>query len=281
MPRTESVIKESLDADAGEWLARFARFGYAAKGFVYVLVGSFALIAAFRAGATVEDSHGALTTLLDEPFGKTMLVLTGVGLLGFVIWRFLQAFKDTENSGTGPKALINRTGFVISGMVHAGLAYQAFKLISGGHTEDGEAKARDWTARLMAQPFGRTLAFTIGAIILAWGIREFVVAWKASFMKHIRKHKVEENTLKGIRAMGRLGHFARGVVMVITGFFLGVAAKNYDPDTALGMAGALRKLQQQQFGPTLIGIVGLGLLGYGLFQFVNARYRSIRPEDLT
>ena len=41
--------------------------------------------------------------------------------------------------------------------------------------------------------------------------------------------------------------------------------------------GALRALQQQSYGPWLLGLVSLGLIGYGIYQLVEARYRRITP----
>ena len=55
--------------EAGPWIERLARLGYAAKGLVYVLVGFLALRTALGRGGEITDSEGALRTLLDQPFG--------------------------------------------------------------------------------------------------------------------------------------------------------------------------------------------------------------------
>ncbi len=49
------------------------------------------------------------------------------------------------------------------------------------------------------------------------------------------------------------------------------------PDKALGLGGALRTLARQPFGPYLLGAVAVGLVAYGAFMFVMARYRKIKP----
>src|SRR3712207_7195949 len=41
---------EELTRAARPWIERFARFGYAAKGVVYVLIGSLAALGAFHVG---------------------------------------------------------------------------------------------------------------------------------------------------------------------------------------------------------------------------------------
>jgi uncharacterized protein DUF1206 len=37
----------------------------------------------------------------------------------------------------------------------------------------------------------------------------------------------------------------------------------------------LQTLIQQPFGPVLLGIVALGLVAYGVYSFVEARYRQV------
>ncbi len=70
---------------------------------------------------------------------------------------------------------------------------------------------------------------------------------------------------------------ARGVVFGIVGGFLLLAALRTSPGEARGVGGALKALQQQPFGPWLLGVVALGLIAYGIFELVKARYRRITP----
>ena len=70
---------------------------------------------------------------------------------------------------------------------------------------------------------------------------------------------------------------AFGVVFGVIGVFLVQAALQTDPDEARGLGGALDTLARQPFGPYLLGAVALGLVAYGVFMFVMARYRRIEP----
>lgn len=281
MNRNVEQVGNAIQGDQREWLERFARFGYAAKGFVYVLIGIFAMRAAFGRGGGATDSQGVLADLLHRPFGKIILILTAVGLLGYAVWRMIQAVKDPEGEGRDAKGLIKRVGYGISSLIHAGLALQAFRLTRGqSSSSGGDSSAQDWTATLMAQPFGRYLAIAAGLAIVAFALSEFWGAYQLKFMKWIKQAELPESTVNAVRTTGRVGHVARGIVMLIVGALITLAAWHFNAEEARGMAGALETLRRQPYGPILMGIVGAGLLAYGVFQFVNARYRVIRPPEV-
>ena len=71
-----------------------ARMGYASRGIVYVLVGGLAALAVFGQGGQTEGSRGALERVLVAPFGKVLLGIIAIGLVGYSLWRTIQAVKD-------------------------------------------------------------------------------------------------------------------------------------------------------------------------------------------
>src|SRR5437773_12098079 len=81
-------------ATAHPWFKDLARFGYAAKGVVYLVAGALSARAAFGLGGATTDRRGALLAILSKPFGHLMLVLIGTGLIGYVLLRLVQAFMD-------------------------------------------------------------------------------------------------------------------------------------------------------------------------------------------
>jgi hypothetical protein len=101
--------------EARPWVERLARLGYAAKGVVYVLVGGLALQAALGPGGKTTDPAGALRTIVQQPFGKFLLAVVTLGLIGYALWRFAQSFLDAENKGKDAKGLVKRIGYGLSG----------------------------------------------------------------------------------------------------------------------------------------------------------------------
>jgi hypothetical protein len=63
-----------------------------------------------------------------------------------------------------------------------------------------------------------------------------------------------------------LGHVARTIVFGLVAVFL-LEAAHFD--------GALGKLYNASGGPFLLGVVALGLIAFGCFSLVEARYRRI------
>ena len=71
----QQVAQSAQRATAHPWFKDFARFGYAAKGAIYLVAGALSARAAFGFGGATTDARGALQTILSEPFGKIALVL--------------------------------------------------------------------------------------------------------------------------------------------------------------------------------------------------------------
>lgn len=260
---------------ASLWIERLARLGYAAKGIVYGIVGLLAVQAALGTGGKTTDMQGALGTIVTQPFGKFLLSLVAIGLLGYAVWRFVEALRDPDNKGTDAKGLAARAGSAVSGLIYAGLALSAVRIVLGSGGAGGNNSTADWTARLMAQPFGQWLVGTVGAIILGVGFYQFYKAYSAKFRNELKLNQMSEIEKTWAMRVGRFGLAARGVVLGITGIFLIQAARQSDPNQAQGLGGALEALAQQPYGPWLLGIVALGLIAYGTYMGVQARFRRI------
>lgn len=259
------------------WVERLARLGYAAKGIVYAIIGVLAVQAAFTGGGKTTDAQGALSTVAAQPFGKFLLVLLTIGLIGYVIWRFTQAIKDPEHKGDDAKGLARRLGYAISGLIYVGLAFSAMGLIWGAGNGGSDNTSQDWTARVLAQPFGQWLVGLAGAFTIGLGFSQFYKAYKAKFRKEMKLHEMSATEETWATRIGRFGEAARGVVFVIIGFFLIQAARQSDAQEVRGLDGALQSLAQQPYGPWLLGIVALGLVAYGIHMGVQARYGRINP----
>ena len=280
MTRRNSPLSDmqrpARQAASHPWMEKLARFGYAAKGVVYFTIGLLAAQAAFSIGGRTTDQSGALATILNQPFGKFLLVLIAIGLIGYAIWRAVQAIFDPEHSSTktNAKQSVQRIGYAFSAIAYGGLALTAAKLIMGNGGSSGNA-TQDWTSRFMAQPFGRWLVGLAGLVVIGVGIAYLYQAYKAKFQRHFKRHQMTLGEQKWAKWLGQFGIAARGIVFGIIGLFLVLAALRANASEARGLGGALAALAQQPFGPWLLGIVALGFIAYSIYSLIEARYRHI------
>lgn len=255
----------------------FARFGYAAKGFVYGAIGILALLAAFSIGAgETTDTSGALNAIAQQPFGQALLGLIAFGLVCYVIWRLIEAIKDPEDKGTDAKGIFSRAGYLLSGLTYIGVAINAATLAIGNSSGGGGNSKQDWTAIVMQQPLGRWLVGLAGAITIGIGFYRIYKAYKTKFRKKLNMGELNQKQRKLLINISRFGIAARGVVFTMTGFFVIQAAKGYNPEKVKGLDGALFTLTQQPFGKLLLAIMALGLSAYAIYLFIEARYMRIQ-----
>ncbi len=124
-----------------------------------------------------------------QPFGKFLLAVVAVGLVSYAVWCFIQAFVDPEHQTKNAKRVIPRLGYAISGVSYASLAITAVQIIVGGGS-DHSSWRQDWTASLLAQPFGQWLVGIAGAIVLCVGFSFAYVAFTAKFRQRLQLTKL-------------------------------------------------------------------------------------------
>lgn len=257
-------VARHVERQAAPWIETLARLGYAAKGVVYVLIGAIAARVAFGGRGDVEGWSGSLGTLRDEPLGGPMLWLIGIGLLGYVLWRAVGAIRDPENDGAA-----HRVFFAFSALIHGALALEALRL-AGGSGASGDTH---WTSTLMGQPFGRLLVVAAGIGSAAYGIRQLWRAWTIDLDERLDLSRLSGAARTWVIRFGRFGMAARGIVLVMLGYIFvraALAARTSEADNVEGVLESLRDT------PWLLAMISLGLIAYGLFNLVRARYRRIR-----
>lgn len=267
---------EAKEAVTSKWFTPLARFGYAAKGVVYLIMGLLALGAALGSGATPTDQKGVFLTIFDHSFGKFLLIVITIGLVGYALWCLCQGVLDVDGKGTSAKGIVTRVGYTAVGIVYLALAFGAFKLATGGSAgSSSDTTTRDVTAQLLAKPLGVVLVVLVGLGALAIAAVLFYRTWKADFESLIRPKELGQKGKDVLVTLGRVGYASLGVVFTEISVFLVAAALHHDPGEAQGLGGALRAMEQQPFGRLLLAIVALGLIAYGVYSVASARYRRV------
>ncbi|SMB94979.1 protein of unknown function DUF1206 [Hymenobacter roseosalivarius DSM 11622] len=272
-----SSITSALPHSPSSGIKALARFGFAAKGVVYLVLGTLAVMAATGVqGGKTADKKQVLQTIQDLPFGRFLLGLVAFGLLGYVIWRLVQAFRDTEDKGSDAKGLARRLGYAGSGLLYAGLAFAAGRTaFSGGAANQGGGSTQQsMTAKLLAQPYGQWLVGAIALGIIGAGLYQIYRAYSGNFAKHVNSSSLPADQQKIVFRTGQIGYTARGIVMAIIGYFVLQAALHSNSGKVQGTEGAFDLLAGM--GPVVLAIVALGLMAYGVYMLVQAKYPVLR-----
>lgn len=262
-------------ARALEWASRL---GYAARGAVYLGMGAIVLLAAIDLTPRARGAKAMLAAWADWPLGLVLVGLIAVGLLGFAIWRGLQAVFDADRHGASPKAIAVRIGQGISGVIYGGLGLWALELLDEledvGEADEEQA-AQGVAATVLALPQGDVLLLLAGAVLLGVGLGNVIQGLGQDFAKRLA---CDERVCRWIVPMARVGYGARGLATLPAGVFLIEAGLDARSSDARSWGGALQAVEAQPFGSWMLALLALGLIAFGLFGVVEAVFRRIRPS---
>jgi Domain of Unknown Function (DUF1206) len=270
--------REKAETGSG-WYSWLARIGLVAKGVSFGIVGVLAIEVALGTGGKATSRQGALQAIAQHTFGKVLLVALAVGFGSYAVWRFVQAFAERED-GDGEKAAAEkwakRIGYVGRGVIYASLAYTAVKIILGTSGQQSQNRqARETAATLLGWPGGRWIVAAAGIFIVAAGLWNAYRGLTKKFEDRWRTGEMSNTERRWGGRIGVAGHLARAVVFSLIGIFVVKSALEYNPKDAIGLDGALHKLAAASYGPYLLGLTAAGLVCYGLFCLVDARYRDV------
>lgn len=253
-----------------------ARWGFVARGVIYLLIGALALRVAFGGGGRQADRGGALAEIAAKPMGAVLLWALGIGLAGMALWRLSEAlFGAAGPDGRKPgKRLLSAGRFVFYGFVtYSVLAFAAGDQGSGSGSSDRQSQ--DVTARVMELSGGRWIAGIAGACIAAAGLWIAARAVLRTYHKHLKLSQMSDTARRFVDVTGVGGGVARGVLFAAVGVFVVQAAIAYEPDRAKGFDDTLRSFTGTPVGPWLLAAVAAGLVLFGIFSFAMARWRRV------
>lgn len=258
------------------WKEKAGRVGHVAKGVVYGIAGILTLLAAFNMGGQKAGKVQVIEFLQKQPFGNVLLILIAIGLACYAFWRFVQAIQDPQNKGTDKTGKVKLAGYFVSGVLYLGLAAYAVMQLSfggGGGSSSGQSQ-QGIVASLLQSGFGTAVVVFIAIALFIKAGYQFYRVYKGDFAMDIRSYKIPHSKAeKIVKNAGYAGFIARGVLIGIVGYFFLRAALQHDPSEVQGSTGAFSFIQQSSYGPWLMALVAAGLICYGIFMLISAKYK--------
>lgn len=256
-----SAAREAGNSAVVEW---GARLGYAVLGLIHLLIAWIALKVAWGigGGSKEADTSGALNTMAGSGTGMLLLWVCVAGFVLLAVWQLIEAAiglgETADRAKAGAKAVM-----------YAFFAWTTFKVTQGAGGSS-EEQTEDFTASLMGSPAGRVLVAVVGLVVLGVAGYHVYKGWTKKFLEDLREHPGDWAV-----TAGRVGYVAKGVALVVVGFFFLVAAWQADPEKAQGLDGALKTVKDQPFGPFLLTLVAAGIAAYGVYSFARSRYARV------
>ena len=254
-----------------------AKVGLFAKGIVYCLIGLFAFMSAFHInGHSAKDSDktGIIQNLLNQPFGKTALLLISVGLLCYSVWRFLQSILDTSHKGKNASGMGKRLSYFFSGAAYLSISFLASKAFFKNRSEGGGNSYSNLSQKLLDSPGGTWLLITAALILAGIGLYQIWYGFKEKHRKHIDIQSLDERTSAYLLRAGKIGYISRGIVWLIIAFLFFKAASHQNPSEAGDTGTAFSFIQHGPYGTYLLALLAIGLVCYGATNFMRAFFEK-------
>jgi hypothetical protein len=253
---------------------KVARLGLVAQGISFWLVGVLAIELALGKGGKATDREGALRTIAQGGFGRVIVFALAAGFGAYALWRLAQVVfgHDIEAQNADP-SWPKRASSLGKAVIYGALCAAAISVLLGEH--GGGSNEQEATKGILGWPGGRWIVGAIAIAVAAAAVWNAYRAFSRQYKDSLKTGQMSATELTWTTRLAFVGLLSRAVVFGLVSWFFLKAAAEDDPRQAQGLDGALRKLANQPYGAWLLSIVAAGLLGFGLFCLIQARYREV------
>ncbi|HVF48204.1 MAG TPA: DUF1206 domain-containing protein [Pyrinomonadaceae bacterium] len=260
------------------FVRRLARFGFYAKGVLFIVIGSLGiLLATGNPEGKIADAAGALAIIAQQRFGSVLLIMFVIGAVGHGVWNILRAVADVDDAGRNWLGIFKRSIAGGIGIFYLGLAATAFEIVWAARQTDMSSQAEEtFVSILLAVPIlGALLLFLIGLGVIGAGFHECYAGVSGKYRDSFRVWEINGPHLTLMNILAVLSFTARALILVIMGYFFVMAAVWRGSDGAIGLDAALLALAQSGYGRALLFATAVGLFSHGILALYEAKYRRL------
>lgn len=251
-----------------EGLDVLARAGFAVMALLHILIGFIALRLVLG-GYGDADTSGALGPLAASAAGPALMWGGCAACAALALWQLGEATVRVRRKSAGARlSKAVSSGSLVLIYCSVALTFASFAL--GRGKDSGDSLAR-FSSAVLASPAGKPALIAVGLLILGIGVYFIGKGARRRFRSELR---LFAGTGRGrvIDVLGVTGHIAKGIALILAGGLFILAAAHNIPGEATGLDGGLKRLLTTAAGPYLVTAVAAGLIFYGVFALVRARY---------
>ena len=266
--RSREAADVAEDASDHKALDVVARFGFAVLAVVHILIGIIALQIAFGGSGEAEPT-GALEQLAGGTSGPWIMWACAIGCLGLAVWQLSEATLRARHLPTGEQVSKTISSGSLS-VIYCSMAFTFARFAFGGEVDSSES-TRDFTAAMIGSPFGIFVILAVGGTVFGIGVYFVFKGVLRKFRPELRHF---EDTHRGalIEVLGVIGHVAKGTALILVGALFVAAVVTHDATRSTGLDGSLKALTDHPFGDALLVSIAVGLICYGMFALVRAKF---------
>ena len=194
-----------------------------------------------------------------------------IGLLTYAIWHIAGAILGWQRharNGYGARSLT-----IIRGLVYGAVGVQALKLALG--LRGGDSGPEPLVRAALRWPFGEWMILIAGIGVGVYGIVEIKDAFAGHLEPDLGAASLKRRAGTWAVNMARAGIGARGVLLVLLAAGVVRAALARRASEAGGLDASLMLLNTMPRGSLLLGAAAAGVLAYGVYQLLHARYADL------
>jgi hypothetical protein len=258
----------------GKWVHYAAMWGCMATGLVYLSIGLIAVLSFLQLKQGGAD-EGSLLVYLDQyGAGKVLVWIIMLGMLAFITWRLYETVADPYHYGRGWKGLVKRSAIALSSLADALIAYSAVQALLGlgNLKKSGQpVQERNSAQHLLNESWGSTVLCAIGIVVLLTAIVQLGYVINKTYRERLDAEHLQRWKRLTIETLAWYGHFARGVILGIVGFFLVKAALSGNAQHVVNTDKAFDFIGDE-VGHFYFILVAIGTICYGLFMMLFGVY---------
>jgi hypothetical protein len=271
----KAIAHQAKHAATNPWFERLERLGFVVRGLIYLIIGVLALQLAIGAGGATATPTSAIALIGKQPQGKLLLVIIAAGLAGYSLWGFVRAILDPLGRGTSAKGMLDRAGFLFSGVSYGLLLIPTVLTVMNKPNTATASSTPGVPASLLSGPMGKWLIVGFGLFWIAAGAGQVITAYRAKFIRDLKTSTMSASEIKAASWLGKIGFTARGIVFGLIGVIILQTDFAVGAKQAQGFDGALAALAHAPYGELLLGTVAIGLIVFGAYSALCAKWNKI------